>query len=92
MCVVRVIPMVNTDDGEWQRRCQRRHLCLQKVKTEESYLEMRVRLLRAAMDEHQKFPRPVTPDPDDRLLSKRDWEKAMMDFRVHLRIIVSELN
>ena len=88
MCVVRVIPMVNTDDSEWQRRSQRRHACLQRVRTEEFYLVAAF----AAIDEPHRFPRPVTPDPDDRLLSKRDWEKAMMDFRVQLRIIVSELN
>ena len=81
-------PMVNTDDGEWARRCEHRNACLQRVRTEEFYLVA----VFAAIDEPQKFPRPVPPDPDDRLLSKRDWEKAMNDFRAQLRAIVSEMN
>ena len=69
--------MVNTDDKEWKRRCERRHMCLERVKT---------------MFGGDRAILPDLPDPDDRTLSKREWEKALMTFRCQLRATLSELN
>lgn len=56
----------------WQRRIDKR---------EEGLIDLRKSVPYKENQDGQRSKRPVTPDPLNRNLSKRDWEKAMSDCR-----------
>ena len=59
---------LNADDAEWQRRCAKRSRAILDVKASQLY-------------RNAPSPRPTTPDPTDRALSKRAWEYAVVRYR-----------
>ena len=62
---------VNEDDTIWRRRLAKRLAGVCAVKASPDYAACCVR--------------PTTPDPSDRTVSKRRWERSMQEFRRALR-------
>ena len=72
----------NEDDEEvWQRRMAHRVEGVAAVMRSDDYT-------RATAD--PQAPRPRTPDPTDRRLSKRAWERCVQQWRIYLKGIRSE--
>ena len=72
----------NEDDEEvWQTRMAHRVAGVAGVKRSDDYT-------RATAD--PQAPRPRTPDPTDRRLSKRAWERSVQQWRIGLKGIRSE--
>ena len=66
----------------WQRRSAHRAAGVAAVKRGADYIS-------AAADPN--VARPATPDPTDRKLSKRAWERGMQQWRVDLKTVVGNL-
>ena len=67
----------HTDDPDWLRRSTRRQAAVAAIKKKQLY----VNLTFARMQGTANGDEPTTPDPTDRLISKRSWEKHMQDWR-----------
>jgi hypothetical protein len=57
-----------TDDGIWERRCAKRQMLLAALMNDAEYKNCRDSI-------------PPPPDATDRSMSKRKWEKMMMQWR-----------
>ena len=69
----RVCPQVpEADEADWTRRIQKRSEALVSIKRREEYAAVPV------------ASRPKTPDPQDRAVSKRDWETSVQLWRSQL--------
>ena len=66
----------------WQRRSAHRAAGVAAVKRSADYIS-------ATADPH--VPRPNTPDPTDRKLAKRAWERGVQQWRVDLKAVVLQL-
>lgn len=66
----------------WQRRSAHRAAGVAAVKRSADYIS-------ATADPH--VPRPNTPDPTDRKLSKRAWERGVQQWRMDLKAVVGLL-
>ena len=66
----------------WQRRSAHRAAGVAAVKRSADYISAT-----AAM-----VPRPQTPDPGDRKLSKRAWERGVQQWRMDLKGVVANLD
>jgi len=66
----------------WQRRSAHRAAGVAAVKRSADYIS-------ATADPH--VPRPNTPDPTDRMLSKRAWERGVQQWRMDLKAVVQLL-
>eukprot|EP00928_Gymnodinium_smaydae_P016058 TRINITY_DN15989_c0_g1_i1.p1 TRINITY_DN15989_c0_g1~~TRINITY_DN15989_c0_g1_i1.p1 ORF type:complete len:336 (-),score=53.05 TRINITY_DN15989_c0_g1_i1:166-1173(-) len=75
-------------EEDWQRRAEKRRLAVATIKTTAEYQAYDSRrdviAMRRAAD-GTGMPAPVTPNPDDRSVSKRSWEAAVMKWRSALR-------
>ena len=78
---VQITEDVNVDDTEWARRLAHRTEGTRAVKRTKDYT--------AAWT--AQVPRPRTPDPTRRDLSKRAWERAMQEWRHGLKGVVSQM-
>ena len=67
---------------EWVRRTAHRAAVLAAVKRGANYL---------AATQDPTFPRPQTPDPTDRTVSKRRWERGVQQWRKDLEGVVANL-
>jgi hypothetical protein len=71
---------VPADDAEWQRRQSKRAASVAAIKRTPEYQRCQ------ALDSlHPVTTGILSPDPFDRTVSKRSWEKEMMDWRHALR-------
>ena len=61
----------NGDENDWQRRLSHRLAGVRSVKTSSDYAAC--------------CARPPTPDPYDRTVTKRRWERSIQEFRQALR-------
>lgn len=68
-------PLPNECEAEWLERLERRQRAVMIVKASDEY--------QACLQ--QGGPRPPTPDPMNRALSKRQWEGQVMQWRLGLR-------
>ena len=59
------------DEAIWSRRLAKRLAGVSFVKATADYAAC--------------YPRPPAPDPSDRTVSKRGWERSMQDFRCRIR-------
>ena len=75
------------DDAEWDRREHKRLSAVGYVKATEMYSRL---LVVSGTGELADNRRPRTPDPFDRTLSKRHWERKCADWRMSLRSINQE--
>ena len=66
----------------WQRRSAHRAAGVAAVKRSADYIS-------AAAS--PRVPRPNTPDPTDRMLSKRSWERGVQEWRMDLKAVVQLL-
>ena len=66
----------------WQRRSAHRAAGVAAVKRSADYIS-------ATADPH--VARPMTPDPTDRRLSKRAWERGVQQWRMDLKTVVGNL-
>ena len=66
----------NRDDSIWRRRLTKRLAGVRSVKTSLEYAASSVR--------------PPTPDPSDRTVSKRRWQRSVQEFRRALRDLVPQ--
>ena len=66
----------------WQRRSRHREAGVEAVKRSAEYIT-------AAANPH--VPRPMTPDPTDRRLSKRAWERGVQQWRENLKTVVGNM-
>ena len=66
----------------WQRRSAHRAAGVAAVKRSADYIS-------ATAD--PRVPRPKTPDPTDRKLSKRAWERGVQQWRMDLKSVVANL-
>ena len=81
------------DEGEWQRRHHKRRGAIATIREAPAYLAFAAarlaedpRALAVMGDAHGMLIRPpVTPDPEDRRMSKRFWEATVMNWRTDLR-------
>ena len=63
--------MVNADDDEWEKRKKKRTYLVKMMKRSESYQKL---LIKREADGSADTPR--TPDPEDRTITKRNWEMS----------------
>ena len=77
-------PCANEECNEevWQRRSAHRAAGVAAVKRSADYIS-------ATAD--PMVPRPQTPDPGDRKLSKRAWERGVQQWRMDLKGVVADL-
>jgi len=73
-CNASSLPEASEED--WQRRVQKRHAIVAHIKGTAEYKSC------SAM---QRASRPITPDPYDRSVSKRQWEGIIVNWRNSLR-------
>jgi len=73
--------MAPATEEDWQRRTDKRSLAVATIKASPEYQ------LYVSNRDHETIsvPAPVTPDPDDRSVSKRSWEAGVMRWRSTLR-------
>ena len=64
---------INVNDELWEQRRRTRWHCYERLKYNPKFLRMRKQVPESEL--------PKLPDPDDRTLSKRQWEKLAMQFR-----------
>jgi len=67
-------------EEDWQRRLAHRKAAIDFVKTTPQYLEFDNIQRHRGLDDTE----PLTPDPTDRNVSKRQWEKSVQNWRVAL--------
>merc|ERR1712039_379949 len=81
----------NTDEGrampevaeeDWQRRIQHRSAAVHYIKSTATYQKLAVAREQGLAE---AATRPRTPDPTDRSVSKRDWEKSVQKWRSELQ-------
>jgi len=70
-------------EEEWRRRISKRREGLASVKTEKYYSNYQ---LNAKLSGDRGIARPISPDPEDRTLSKRKWEKQACRWRNRYRL------
>eukprot|EP00928_Gymnodinium_smaydae_P068991 TRINITY_DN5232_c0_g3_i1.p1 TRINITY_DN5232_c0_g3~~TRINITY_DN5232_c0_g3_i1.p1 ORF type:complete len:299 (+),score=37.36 TRINITY_DN5232_c0_g3_i1:48-944(+) len=87
-----VAPCLNVSDEEWQRRVEKRCAIVASTKELPAYrVALAQRELRRAQGALSRSPSaPRTPDPHDRGISKRTWEKVIADWRCYLKNAESE--
>ena len=66
----------------WQRRSAHRAAGVAAVKRSADYISVAA---------SPRVPRPNTPDPTDRMLSKRAWERGVQQWRMDLKAVVQIL-
>eukprot|EP00928_Gymnodinium_smaydae_P068990 TRINITY_DN5232_c0_g2_i1.p2 TRINITY_DN5232_c0_g2~~TRINITY_DN5232_c0_g2_i1.p2 ORF type:complete len:297 (+),score=57.26 TRINITY_DN5232_c0_g2_i1:132-1022(+) len=78
---------LNVSDEEWQRRVEKRCAIVASTKELPAYQALLAeRELRRERGSPSRSPSaPRTPDPHDRGISKRSWEKAIADWRHHFK-------
>ena len=69
-------------EATWARRLRKRTEGVEAIKRSEDYLQV------TADPSH---PRPKTPDPHDRKVSKRSWERSVQVWRLDLKAVAAEL-
>lgn len=70
--------MLFVTEEDWERRIRHRRAAVTHIKFTPEYV---------ASNTH--FSRPRTPDPEDRKLSKRSWEKSLQAWRRDLRSLIA---
>ena len=75
-------PNEDVTEEVWQRRSAHRLAGVTAVKRSTDYV--------AATDD-PNVPRPSTPDPTDRRVSKRAWERSVQEWRLGLKAVVANL-
>ena len=63
-------------EADWQRRCSHRRAAVGYVKSTWEYKASAA-----------NSSRPPTPDPEDRNISKRVWEKSIQTWRCDLQVV-----
>mmetsp|Transcript_107588 Transcript_107588/g.286317 ORF Transcript_107588/g.286317 Transcript_107588/m.286317 type:complete len:282 (-) Transcript_107588:57-902(-) len=75
-------PAVDVSKEDWARRLQKRRASIAAIKRMPEYAAVaEVRLSSATRQEEV----PLTPEPDDSTVSKRQWEAAVMNWRALLK-------
>ena len=69
-------------EATWARRLRKRTEGVEAIKRSEDYLQV------TADPSH---PRPKTPDPHDRKVSKRSWERSVQVWRFDLKAVAAKL-
>ena len=69
-------------EATWARRLRKRTGGVEAIKRSEDYLQV------TADPSH---PRPKTPDPHDRKVSKRSWERSVQVWRFDLKAVAAKL-
>ncbi len=72
----------NTGDAVWQRRCRHR---LAGVLAAQRSRDFNTRLAKLSAGEQSQEGAPLAPDPEDRSVSKRQWERSMQQWRQAIR-------
>jgi hypothetical protein len=76
-------------DADWQRQTLTRIAGIASIKTKTDYLLFRA--VYDVSDARHKDDEPKTPDPHDRNVSKRSWEKSVQQWKVGLNLAVDLL-
>ena len=76
-------------DADWQRQTLTRIAGIASIKTKTDYLAFRA--VYDVSDARYKDDEPKTPDPHDRNVSKRSWEKSVQQWKVGLNLAVDLL-
>jgi len=71
---------LNGSEEEWQRRATKRRAIVEVTKELPAYKARRARRLQSDAADS-----PRTPDPEDRQLSKRTWEKMIAEWRLSIK-------
>ena len=74
--------MPEASEEDWKRRIEHHTAAVDYIKTTSQY--SRFAADREKGVEKDKT-RPKTPDPEDRTVSKRDWEKSVQRWRMDLQ-------
>ena len=80
--------LINQCPDEWAKRHRKRLIAIASVKRSRDYQEISNCMQEnpAFLDYCQLMMRLTQPDPSDRSISKRSWEKAMQCWRRDLRV------
>jgi len=74
----------DTSEDTWMRRIRRRSIGVATIKRSADYIDLMV--TRSTQNEDDPSDGILTPDPEDRSLSKRAWESSMQEWRDVLRM------
>ena len=77
------MPIPYATEEIWECRKDRRGIAVNSVKTRPIYITFFGDVMNGVVKPHKN--RPTTPDPMDRTLSKRDWEKLVQQWRRDLQ-------
>ena len=75
--------MPEASEEDWKRRIEHRTAAVEYIQTTNQYQRFSSDREKGVEKEHTD--RPQTPDPEDRTVSKRDWEKSVQRWRMALQ-------